>query len=189
MKLTCEIKERLKRFISLPQPKSNDCILWDKELTKDGYGHIQLTYNSKKYHFRAHRLIYMLSNNIDNLLPDQIIRHTCDNPKCINVKHLLLGTHEDNVKDRVERNRSAKGIKNGQYIDGRTEIYKTRIRKPNPIFKGYIPKNSLLSQDNAKLLKNIITSKMFSLKDISVLFKVPYQLVRDISAGRSYINI
>jgi len=37
------------------------------------------------------------------------IRHTCDNPACINPKHLILGTQADNVKDRVERNRTSKG--------------------------------------------------------------------------------
>ena len=43
-----------------------------------------------------------------------VIRHTCDNRKCINPEHLLLGTHQDNVKDRVKRGRSAKGKKNGR---------------------------------------------------------------------------
>ena len=43
-----------------------------------------------------------------------VIRHTCDNRKCINPKHLILGTHQDNVKDRVKRDRSAKGGENGR---------------------------------------------------------------------------
>lgn len=43
-----------------------------------------------------------------------VIRHTCDNRKCINPNHLIIGTHADNVRDRVERDRSAKGMKNGR---------------------------------------------------------------------------
>lgn len=37
------------------------------------------------------------------------IRHTCDNPLCINPEHLLVGTNLDNIKDKVERNRQTKG--------------------------------------------------------------------------------
>ncbi len=43
-----------------------------------------------------------------------VIRHTCDNRRCINPEHLILGTHQDNVKDRVKRGRSANGIRNGR---------------------------------------------------------------------------
>lgn len=37
-----------------------------------------------------------------------VIRHTCDNPLCINPDHLLLGTNRDNSRDRKERNRTFK---------------------------------------------------------------------------------
>jgi len=43
-----------------------------------------------------------------------ILRHTCDNPACINPEHLVPGTHADNVADRVQRGRSAAGGKNGR---------------------------------------------------------------------------
>lgn len=43
-----------------------------------------------------------------------VIRHTCDNRRCINPDHLIIGTHQDNVKDRVARGRSAVGVRNGR---------------------------------------------------------------------------
>lgn len=46
--------------------------------------------------------------------PEHVVRHSCDNRKCINPDHLSIGTHADNVSDRVLRNRSAKGINNGR---------------------------------------------------------------------------
>ena len=43
-----------------------------------------------------------------------VVRHTCDNKLCVNPNHLILGTHKDNVADRVSRNRSANGERNGR---------------------------------------------------------------------------
>jgi hypothetical protein len=38
-----------------------------------------------------------------------IVRHKCDEPLCINPDHLELGTHADNARDKVARNRQPKG--------------------------------------------------------------------------------
>ena len=59
----------------------------------------------------GHRYVYIQKYG---KIKDQVIRHTCDNKWCINPEHLIQGSHSDNVKDRVVRNRSAKGINNGR---------------------------------------------------------------------------
>lgn len=74
------------------------------------HGHIELQIDGIKRYI--HRVVY---ENIFGKIPEGlVVRHKCDNPNCINIEHLELGTHADNVADRVERERSATGVDNGR---------------------------------------------------------------------------
>lgn len=59
-----------------------------------------------------YRHIYNLYKG--ELKKGMVIRHTCDDRKCINPQHLIIGTHQDNVRDRGKRGRSALGVNNGR---------------------------------------------------------------------------
>lgn len=66
---------------------------------------------------RMHRLVYCASRGIQlEDIDGQVVRHTCDNPRCINPSHLLIGTRADNNKDRAERGRSARSVPSRQLI-------------------------------------------------------------------------
>lgn len=71
----------------------------------DNHGYPILWHNGKQY--RAYQLVfYECFGYLDEGL---IIRHKCDNRKCINPHHLESGTHYDNAQDRVKRGRSSTG--------------------------------------------------------------------------------
>ena len=90
-------------------PRS-DCITWDGPKRKDGYGRVFI--NGKRFY--AHRVAYCEANNLSLLdIEGLVVRHDCDNPSCVNPKHLLIGTHADNVWDKIERHRDPKGERHG----------------------------------------------------------------------------
>lgn len=76
---------------------------------KDKDGYIRCIRGTYK---RLHR--YMYAQRYGDITSDIIIRHTCDNPSCINPEHLLAGNVNDNINDRMIRNRSAIGVRNGR---------------------------------------------------------------------------
>ena len=103
----------------------SDCINWSKSLGHNGYG--ITTRNNKTY--RAHRLAYCDYHNIDHSdIKGMVVRHTCDNRKCINPEHLVIGTHQDNMDDMKKRNRTAKGEAHGRAKLSEVDIKTIRDR-------------------------------------------------------------
>lgn len=78
--------------------------MWQGRKSEKGYGLVEFHGRTVK----AHRLAYQLASR-QPIPTGLVVRHTCDNPGCINPAHLVLGTHADNVADRDERERTAVG--------------------------------------------------------------------------------
>lgn len=84
----------------------NHCIKFPGAKKRNGYGYTQFMGRQ----FLAHRLAYALNEfQHPDALKGIVIRHRCDNPRCINVDHLESGTQQDNANDKVSRNRQLKG--------------------------------------------------------------------------------
>lgn len=106
-------KSKEERFWEKVDTKEEDeCWLWNCSLDKDGYGDYSMMKDGKKKTVKAHRFSLMMKlNNFD--LPSSVFaRHTCDNRKCVNPKHLIEGTAKENSQDMIARNRSLKGEDN-----------------------------------------------------------------------------
>jgi len=94
------------------QKQNISCWNWTGYLTTYGYGEFGPRIKNVRYRMLAHRASYMLENN--HSIPKGLcILHKCDNRRCVNPKHLWLGTKLENSQDMVNKGRSAKGIKNG----------------------------------------------------------------------------
>lgn len=101
----------------------SDCIEHDQLGVGIGYG--TTTVNGKTV--RWHRLVYCESAGctLDDI-KGLVVRHTCDNARCLNPNHLELGTHQDNMDDKTKRDRNARGSKLSTKLTEEDVVY---IRK------------------------------------------------------------
>lgn len=98
------IEDRFWSRVNKGEP--NECWEWTGPPNEDGYGIIFLS-GARRRKVGAHRMSYQL--HYGEVAPGLVVRHTCDNPPCVNPQHLLLGTDLDNRRDAVDRNRVCHG--------------------------------------------------------------------------------
>jgi hypothetical protein len=87
------------------------------------------------------------------------VLHQCDNPSCVNPSHLFIGTNADNVKDKVNKGRQAKGVSNGQ---------------------------SRLTEDTVRAIKQNTTS---SFRALGRLYNVSHKTISAIHNGATWRHI
>lgn len=110
-----EYRRRRGGFEGAPDPRSDQvaryqskvdrsggpaaCHPWNASVNHSGYGHFRA---DGRMHL-AHRWAY--SRFVAPLGDEEVVRHSCDNPPCQNLHHLLSGSVKDNVQDMFERGR------------------------------------------------------------------------------------
>ena len=85
--------EDVKAFWSRVKKRGkNECWGWDGAHDKDGYPVFHRTIGW----YKAHRVACFLAHGDAG----KMTCHTCNNPGCVNPKHLYPGTGKDNARDR-----------------------------------------------------------------------------------------
>lgn len=74
----------------------SECIEWSGRRMPSGYGRV----GGQRY---AHRVAW---ESAHGPIPQGMsVLHRCDNPSCINIEHLFIGTQRDNMADCVSKGR------------------------------------------------------------------------------------
>ena len=86
------------------------CWTWLGALCSFGYGH----FSSEGMQGPVHRYSYKLHKG--NIPDGLYVCHHCDNPSCVNPKHLFVGTPQDNMLDKLSKDRQPRynGIGRGK---------------------------------------------------------------------------
>lgn len=100
-------KEDVFQFISIRvkdgKPDTEACWPWHEDAPVSGRDdRPTFTYKGRRY--LAYRVVYELFTG-EELSPDEVVRHKCDNKQCCNPHHLEKGTHQENMNDMKSRER------------------------------------------------------------------------------------
>lgn len=80
----------------------NGCLIWICADSASGYASVK--FRGKPTN--AHRMVWVVEHG--EIPKGLCVLHKCDNRKCVNIDHLFLGTHKDNMQDMLKKNRQAK---------------------------------------------------------------------------------
>lgn len=109
-----KLENMIKRFWSkVGEPTDTGCREWQGPTNSGGYG----MFKGFGGRTLAHRFSAFIAGLIDNprasdhVRGDDLVLHTCDNPLCVEPKHLFIGTQKKNLLDRDEKGRAPKQVK------------------------------------------------------------------------------
>lgn len=110
--------------------KSGDCWVWTAAKDWCGYGFFGYSEGATRVNDKAHRFAWKL--HFGPIPEGMHVCHHCDNPPCVRVDHLFLGTPLINARDKMSKGRlragHVSGERNGKAKLTAAEVLEIRAR-------------------------------------------------------------
>jgi hypothetical protein len=155
-KCTPEFRPIIERLQERRIITQNDCWEW-QGAKMNGYGQIRVGNRTRLVSHVAYEAF------VGQLRQGECVLHKCDNPPCFNPSHLWVGSHADNVADKMRK---------GRYV-------LPPSGEQNP--------NAKLTNQQATQIRQMALQGA-SRRSIANLFGVAHCTVSEIIRGRSYKN-
>lgn len=114
--------EKINKHGSIPPHATElgECWIWTASTNQCGYG--------KFTNMVAHKYHWQIIAGRD--IPDGMkLMHKCDNPACVRLEHLSVGTHGDNMRDMMNKGRNAQPSGEKHYRTKLTREQVSEIRR------------------------------------------------------------
>lgn len=136
----------------------HECYEWIGTHTFDGYG--KIFHEGKKV--AAHRIAWTLAHGP---IPEGMcLCHKCDNPGCVRIEHLFLGTRADNIADMIRKGR-------------------------NVVVSGTKQPAAKLNDKKAKLVRELYATGEYSQASLALLFGVAQPNISKVILGKSWSHV
>jgi hypothetical protein len=159
-------------------PELGPCHTWRGFLNADGYGTFHVTTHVKRpkqLGVLAHRVAWMVANR-ETLVTEQVVMHRCDNPACVRIDHLRIGTVIDNTRDKVGKRRHSFGSTHGT------------VTKPGCSARGTANAAAKLTEADVLEIRKLRAQRV-KILDLAARFGVSGAAIKAAVSGKSWSHL
>lgn len=166
-------KDKFRFCASLSIGEIDQCWKCNGDDRAGGYGHA--TFKDEKHYL--HRIAW--ATFIGPVAKGVNVLHKCDIPSCCNPTHLFLGTHTDNMRDKVFKGR-------GNYPIGKKHH---AVIHPEEMARGENNGSAILKESQVLEIRALKSSGNYFNRELALMFGVSSGTIKSISRRKTWTHI